>query len=76
MIKCPRALVHPFSRARNEVQFAIADFVASVPVELSFLEEALRDSTYILQLEDGWNEEGAPSFKYATWEKAANFLVE
>jgi hypothetical protein len=56
--------------------FVIENRIVEIPIALSSLEQAINDSKYILELEEGWDGENGKPFSKDTWSNAVNFLID
>jgi len=42
--------------------------------DFKLIDEAVKKSEYILEIEDNWDGEGSPGYSESTWKKAINFI--
>lgn len=47
-----------------------------LPDALAHFADAVEKSRWMLDLRDNWDDEGAPGYAQATWERAVRFLLE
>lgn len=51
-------------------------FILEIPNEIQYLNEALKKSEYILELEQDWDDLDSPKYDIETWKKSIIFLVD
>lgn len=60
----------------NTCTIELGDRTVEIPIALSYLEETINDSKYILELEEGWDGEDGKPFSKETWNNAVKFLID
>lgn len=55
---------------------AVEERPQTTPLNISEIEEAFQESSYLLDLDCDWDGKGSPGFRRQTWERAKGFVVE
>lgn len=68
--------LHLKAKANIDLKVILDDtIIGYLPKQLNEIFNAITESKYILKLEDDWDDDGAKSYKAATWTKAIIFLI-
>ncbi len=68
--------VNFFEAKKNTILYTYKDFVKELPIELSYLEKSFKNSEYIIELQENWDDEGADKYEFSLWKKSIDFVVD